>query len=229
MSEELGAPDARIPARPGRDAVTIRPFSKPDEPAVRDICYSTALYGRPISALMPDPELITTALIGYYLRFEPELLLTAQVDGKTAGYLAGCHDTLRFQRIYRRSIVPALALRLLTHGHWRSKFVWRLAWRSAAYASHWETSHRRLLVEYPAHLHVNVGAAYRGMGVGARLLARFLEDLRKAGIRGVHVSAASPEGAAFFRKLGFDVADAYPMASVTDGSAVEVTVLTLRT
>lgn len=57
---------------------------------------------------------------------------------------------------------------------------------------------------YPAHLHVNVRADCRGSGLGARLIAAFLADARRAGVAGVHV--VTSEGA---RNVGFYLANGF--------------------
>jgi GNAT superfamily N-acetyltransferase len=57
---------------------------------------------------------------------------------------------------------------------------------------------------YPAHLHVNVRADLRGSGLGARLVAAFLTEARRAGVRGVHV--VTSEGA---RNVGFYLANGF--------------------
>jgi len=40
---------------------------------------------------------------------------------------------------------------------------------------------------YPAHLHVNLAAPWRGQGIGARLISAFAERARASGAPGVHV------------------------------------------
>lgn len=57
---------------------------------------------------------------------------------------------------------------------------------------------------YPAHLHVNVRADCRGAGLGARLIAAFLADARRAAVPGVHV--VTGEGA---RNVGFYLANGF--------------------
>jgi GNAT superfamily N-acetyltransferase len=59
-------------------------------------------------------------------------------------------------------------------------------------------------VDYPAHLHINLTAAYRGRGVGAGLVAAFVGDAAAAGIAGVHVvTAADARNVSFYARLGF--------------------------
>jgi GNAT superfamily N-acetyltransferase len=60
---------------------------------------------------------------------------------------------------------------------------------------------------YPAHLHINMAASARGLGIGARLVAAFLSDLRAAGVPGVHVvTGQGMRNVRFYERLGFSPA-----------------------
>ena len=63
---------------------------------------------------------------------------------------------------------------------------------------------------YPAHLHINVDAAYRGHGIGLRLMQSFLDQLIYERIPGVHLGTSSEnEGACrLYTQLGFQLLDA---------------------
>ncbi len=59
--------------------------------------------------------------------------------------------------------------------------------------------------QFPAHLHINVAADWRSRGVGARLIARFLEHVRAQGVRGVHVvTGLGMRNVDFYVRLGFE-------------------------
>lgn len=58
---------------------------------------------------------------------------------------------------------------------------------------------------YPAHLHINVASGIRSTGIGARLIAAFVADLRAAGCPGVHlVTGAGSRNVVFYRRNGFE-------------------------
>lgn len=79
---------------------------------------------------------------------------------------------------------PALAARFADIGHFK------------AFAE--------LTRRYPAHLHVNLGPAYRGHGLGARLVEGFCDDARSAGAKGVHVvTGRDSRNVGFYRRAGF--------------------------
>ncbi len=58
--------------------------------------------------------------------------------------------------------------------------------------------------DYPGHLHLNVLPEHRGVGVGARLLARFEALCGARGCAGVHlVTAAGAHNRAFYERAGY--------------------------
>lgn len=188
----------------------VRHYRPPDEEAVRRICGDTALYGQTIERLIKDRESVVDALIGYYTEFETESLLVADHEGEVVGYLAGCVDTKRFERLFSLHILPRLIARFVTHGHWHRALSWRVL------AALGQTGHERqrilrsIVDAYPAHCHMNIAAGFRRRGVGALLFGSFLRYLVQRGARGIHVSTATEAGKAFFLKKGFTVLGRHP-------------------
>jgi len=79
------------------------------------------------------------------------------------------------------------------------------AHQSRPVAEEW-ASVRATLDDYPAHLHVNVQQGFRGQRLGQRLVEKFCERARAAGVHGVHAGRLSAENAParhFFEQLGF--------------------------
>lgn len=57
---------------------------------------------------------------------------------------------------------------------------------------------------YPAHLHINLDAGYRSLGLGGRLIDRFVSDAAAAGAVGVHVvTGARSRNLSFYNRNGF--------------------------
>lgn len=64
----------------------------------------------------------------------------------------------------------------------------------------------KVMADYPAHLHVNFEAQFRGLGLGSRLIKNFCNDLRKQGVPGVHVMCG-PDPVRFYTNNGFETAE----------------------
>lgn len=62
----------------------------------------------------------------------------------------------------------------------------------------------RWFERFPAHLHVNCHPAWRGAGIGRRLVNRLCIALRADGVRGLHVvTLFGARNAGFYRRCGF--------------------------
>jgi ribosomal protein S18 acetylase RimI-like enzyme len=75
------------------------------------------------------------------------------------------------------------------------------------------------LEEYPAHLHVNVQKEYRGGKIGQHLLEKFLDQMKAAQAKGVHLCtrADNLRGQHFFQKMGFTELTRYPTVRLSRG------------
>jgi len=61
-----------------------------------------------------------------------------------------------------------------------------------------------LTARYPAHLHVNLDAAWRSQGIGARLVERFACHAARRGVPGVHVvTGVGVRNVTFYERAGF--------------------------
>jgi len=68
-----------------------------------------------------------------------------------------------------------------------------------------KSQRQQLSENFPAHLHLNLAAGYRGHGIGRQLLEKFLEQARHAGVTGIYagVSDTNLAGQKFFERAGF--------------------------
>ena len=61
-----------------------------------------------------------------------------------------------------------------------------------------------LTARYPAHLHINLDAAWRSQGIGARLIETFARRAAERGVPGVHVvTGATARNVSFYTRCGF--------------------------
>ena len=203
--------------------VAIRPYEPRDRPAVREICCDTADNGGPMESFFPDRELLADLVTRYYTDYEPQSAWVAERDSAVVGYLTGCLDTARFRRVMAWRIVPVLLGKALARGTpWHPQVRALLR----ANAGDWFRGGLRSgvsLAEYPAHLHVDLLAATRGLGVGRALMARWFDQVRAAGLRGIHagVNADNTDGCRFFEAMGFTVLDRQSRMRLPDGRQVE--------
>lgn len=200
----------------------IRPYLDSDMAAVSDVCFQTALYGRPVAPLCTDRDFIAEAVLGYYTRFEKESLFVAEVDGSVAGYLTGCLDTRRYERLFAAAIVPRLLARFIARGHWRHAGVWRIIFAAVGVGAHRYGERRGIIKEYPAHCHIDIVPDAQHMGLGSKLLGAFFGRMDSHGVTGIHVSTPTGPGKKFFAKMGFTLLARHPAPALGGISPGEV-------
>jgi GNAT superfamily N-acetyltransferase len=190
------------PESPGR---VRKATTAGDWEAVRSLCCRTGNGGDPIEpARWP---LFAELWIGPYQRLVPAWTYVAEVDGQVVGYLTGCPDTAAFRRARRlRVTLPLLIGIALRRYPWntdaRRVVTLALRLRRGAESRLTATRPRDDARAYPAHLHMNVEAGYRGHGIGAALMDRYTGDLAAAGVPGVHLFCGDAPRR-FYARQGF--------------------------
>jgi len=173
-------------------------------PAVGELCCRTGNDGAPIP--IERWELFERIWIEPYRVLIPEWSYAALADLRVVGYLTGCPDTERFaRRCFFRCTLPLL--RQIAFGRYRGDaYGKRFARQALGLDNSAERSFpkpiRRLLRQFPAHLHMNVDTEFRRGGVGRRLIERFLQDLRLRRVFAAHLlCGAGP--VPFYTRMGF--------------------------
>ena len=185
--------------------VIVRVYEPRDQAALRQIACETADRGEPIGRVFPDHELIADLLTRYYTDYDPTAVWVAEEGGRLIGYLTGCLDSHRYWRTMRWRVIPRALIRAIGHGTAWSGRTWGFVQRGLL--NWWRAACRRhiSLAEYPAHLHVNLRAGFRGQRVGERLLQRFCDQACAARVRGIHVVVRKDNAMAqrLFERAGF--------------------------
>ena len=153
--------------------VVIRLYQPADREDMLRIGADTAFFGEPIEKYMEDRQIFSDAFYSYYTDVEPGYSWIAEVDGKVAGFLAGCPDSRAKAGLYIRNVLPAL-LRSLTHGKYRFGPLTRDYLRRLVGAGFRRETPRADFSIYPAHLHINLDAGFRGHGIGRKLMTAYL-------------------------------------------------------
>jgi ribosomal protein S18 acetylase RimI-like enzyme len=196
------------------DSPVIRLYRPADRQAIRTICSDTADLSQPLENFFSDREVFADAMMNYYTDGEPQSLWVADYQGQAIGYVAGCLDTRRHMRSAITKILPGVFIRALARGVFWHRDSWNLI-RCMIKSAQLGGFHRRdVSVLYPANLHINLEAGFRGQGLGRRLVEQFFAQARSAGCPGVQVSTSRDNKSAcnFFEHLGFIVLGRYPMA-----------------
>jgi ribosomal protein S18 acetylase RimI-like enzyme len=189
--------------------LAVRPYLPADRQAVFRIGADTAFFGAPIEAYMDDRNAFLDAFYAYYTDLEPEHTWVACANREVVGFLAGCVDTHIHDWQIQRVIVPRLVGNFLRGRYHFGKRSIRYFGGLLEGLLRREFTNVDLEV-YPAHLHINVDAAWRGHKLGQRLMEAYLRQLRSLGIPGVYLDTTSLNEIAcrLYEKMGFRLLDA---------------------
>lgn len=186
--------------------LSIRAYRSDDRHAIERIAWTTALMGASADAFCDDPGVLTICLTGYYLEAEPEGVFVACAGDRVAGYVTACARPRHLARYAVCRLAPRLLAalpRVMIRRPRTRQFAWRMLCDAAA---------GRLLSPAAVrtcrgHLHVNLDRAFRGRGLGTRLMRHALDYLDRHGARpvGVRVAAESRAIVRLNEKFGFSV------------------------
>jgi len=187
----------------------IRPCRRADRAGVRAVCAATAWLGRPAGEGLGDAWVWAEYWTRYFTdRERRHTRVVARAGGGVAGYLTGTPDVARFDRL-APFLLPGIAWRVVRRRLLRRPAPRRALLNLARSLLRGEAAlpagvGRR----FPATFHFNLLPEARGRGLGRRMLAMFLADMRSLGVAGVHaqpLSVNSPAGralaAAGFRRI----------------------------
>ena len=189
-----------------------------DRAALFQIGGDTAFFGAPIEFYMEDRRIFLDSFYAYYTDYplycegyEPEHTWVACAGGQVVGFLTGCTDTHHQERILLRKLIPGVAWRLLQGYYHPGKKTWRYVRAIISAGLRREVPLANLKL-YPAHLHINLAAEWRGYGLGKCLMQAYLAQLKQLGVRGMHLGTTSMNEIAcrMYERTGFHLLDARP-------------------
>jgi GNAT superfamily N-acetyltransferase len=199
------------------DALIVRPYASADRRSVREICVRTAWLGGEGEEIIPDDWIWAEVLTRHFTDVEPEhaTLVERTSDRAVVGYLLGTCDVRAFEKRVIASL-PRILLRSAT-----AAIALRPRRRRAALALLRSLAKGELVVpervreRCPATFRFNVLPEARGRGLGARLLDRYLEQMRALSLEGVHVQTLSENqpAAAILQRARFQLAAEWPITA----------------
>jgi len=187
---------------------TIRHYQLADQQKVLEISAATAFFGEAVEAFLDDRHLYMDAFGRYYTDQEAQYAWVAEKPEGVVGFLFGCADTPVQVKRWRSYILRVVLLKALSGKYKLGKKTANFAWGMLMGSLRGEQANIDL-IEFPAHLQINVSDGYRGAGLGRKLIDAYLEQLKGMNIRGVHLETTSHNEAAchLYEKIGFQMLD----------------------
>ena len=183
----------------------IEPAGLHDLPGAYRVCIGTARQGEDATQDFRDPDLLGHVYVGPYLAQSGGTQLVVVDDAGVAGYLLSTDDTRAFEAWAEAAWWPALRARYPEATDPREAWLVRQIHQPPRAAD-------AVVAGYPAHLHIDLLARARGLGLGRVLIERLLAELRGRSVPGVHlgVDPANTNAIGFYEHLGFRVLERLP-------------------
>lgn len=161
----------------------------------------------------PDPDVLH---IGSFLWCRDYLYLTTDWcfvlddgNGTAKGYMICAPNTQDFVTRYKDQFWPVVARHGISDPTNETTKGEGLAFefRKLVYDPRHmlQADYPDLLKDYPAHLHIDILPSHQGQCWGQRMLAKLLQELRGAGIGGIHLGmdAGNHQAHKFYDRVGF--------------------------
>jgi ribosomal protein S18 acetylase RimI-like enzyme len=181
-------------------AYRIRRAAPADIDALFEICLLTADSGKDARALYSDRRLPGYLWAAAYGRLEPDFAFMLSNGDRALGYTIGTPDTAAFEDRLEREWLPEVRASLSGFTPRTESDEMALGRINAP-----ERHDPAQLIDYPAHLHINLLPEAQSSGWGRRMMETELDALRQAGVRGVQLglSPANTRAKGFYEHLGF--------------------------
>lgn len=198
VDARLESQGSRVDRRPEPRGNRLDRYQPGDDDDLVEICVRTADAGADATGMLPDDRLWAEIFVLPYVVRHPEFASVVRSEtGRATGYIVGTPDTVAFEAWFRDEWWPERA------GRWepgppRQEGLLR-------YAAGRGRDAEPYAAEYPAHLHIDLLPELQGQGWGRRLIDTLIDDLRRAGVPGVHLVAGADNAgaAAFYPRVGF--------------------------
>lgn len=185
-------------------SIKIRNYQIKDRDAIRKISLESMLLGEYRTSIFDD-EMLADILTIYFTDYEPLSCFVAVKENQVIGYIMGAQDVGKMRRLMKYKVVPRLIYKgLCRHQLLRRNNLILMKNIISSYLKG-EFISPDFSQEYPATLHINITAEYRGQNLGSLLVDYFLGFLKRKNIRGIHFGVMSESAKDFFIKLNFNI------------------------
>lgn len=186
----------------------IRPYRPSDRAALYEVCVRTADAGADATGLFSDDALWGDLFAVPYVERHPDLAWVVETDDeRVIGYIVATDDTEAFAAWFRDEWWPSLQQRYPKPAEARTREE-----RMIDYGYSQGPGKNANAAAYPAHLHIDLLPETQGQGLGRRLIETLFAELRRTGVRGLHLGMDpnNTGAAAFYTRLGMTPLQAEP-------------------
>jgi ribosomal protein S18 acetylase RimI-like enzyme len=185
--------------------IEVRPYDVADRDELVGVVFEAAGEGAPSSEVWGHHASLAEVYLTPYLDLEPESVFVVTVDGRPAGYLAGCVDEASFPSEEERTSAAIRKYRLLRMPGPRRFFLRAALDTALLKLRRVPTAGELTDPRWPSHLHIDLMPEARGSGAATGLMELWFARLREVGSPGCYLqtSAENTRAVAFFERVGF--------------------------
>lgn len=178
----------------------IRSYHPSDLVSLYRICLKTGNSGEDATQLFNDPDILGHYYAAPYAVLEPDLCFVLTCNGKPCGYIIGARDSVKFYERCEDEWFPVLRKQYPMPHSEDTSFEARIA--RLIHKGHKPNGD---LLDYPAHLHIDILPGGQGQGMGRKLTDTFINRLKEFDVFALHlqVGKKNPGAVKFYEKYGF--------------------------
>lgn len=185
-------------------SIQIRRMLPADEAAVKDICYVTSDWGKRQQENLR--ELVALRWCSHYIHHEREHCHVAvdMESDQVVGYLLCAPNTQQQEIHFREVTQPLLNAEIYRLQPKPGLRRFRLRREFQFVNTQWLGGNvKRVLKQYPAHIHIDIYPSHHRLGIGRKLFAAHEAHLREIQVNGYHLIVGSSNETAvrFYRSM----------------------------
>ena len=188
------------------EKIIIRPYQPSDLESLYKICLLTGDSGKDATNIYKDPNLLGHFYAAPYAILEPELTFILTLDKKTCGYILGTKNSEEFAVKCEIDWFPELRKQYpLPNDNDKTPDANIIRLIHNGYKTKPE------LLDYPAHLHIDLLPITQGKGQGRKMIITFIDKLKSENVKGLHLEVGKRNGGAieFYKRVGFHIITEY--------------------
>ena len=181
---------------------TIRPYHPSDLTALYKICLQTANSGGDATKHFNNPDLVGHFYLAPYVLYEPEVAFVVTNNNEPCGYIVGTKDSQKFFEKCEKDWLPILRDRYPLSDENNQLHDIRIIKRI-----HEGHIVKKEVMDYPAHLHINLLPETQGQGIGRKIMDIFLNNLKELNVPALHLEVGKANSGAvkYYERVGFQI------------------------